>query len=348
MPGVKLLTLQLSIVTALLLSGCSSKTKHEESSTNRAGVSEKASASASAEEAPRAENGIDPDREQTTSTTVTAHRVIFYEASGVQLKARWLRGRLFPTRPGTPPSLDDPTSFKVAVDEGVTEISLDDLSRVVSSGALKNSKLSNVRISARGRQEIQINATLHRLLPLPIQLTGPIDATPDGRLRIRISSLKVLKMPVKGFLRSMKLNPSDLANVKDSKAIQVDKDSIYICTDELLPPPRKVGRVTAVHFTSGGNLEEDYGTDKAELPERDGSGQNFIRLEGGVLKFGKLTMQNTDLTLIDTSPGDWFKFDLRHYRNQLVAGDMHMTKNGGLIVSTPDAAKLRLVSNPTR
>jgi len=41
---------------------------------------------------------------------------------------------------------------------------------------------------------------------------------------------------------------------------------------------------------------------------------------GGRLRFGKLTMQDTDLMLVDAAPADPFRFNLAEYARQLVAG----------------------------
>ncbi len=60
-----------------------------------------------------------------------------------------------------------------------------------------------------------------------------------------------------------------------------------------------------------------------------------MRLSGGTIRFGKLTMDNTDLVLIDASRGEWFDFDLSRYQDQMVKGQMHMTPRGGLQVFLP-------------
>jgi hypothetical protein len=276
-----------------------------------------------------------------TFTKITVHHVIFHESSGIRLRASWLQGRLYPTRPNVIPSLDDPTSFKVEVESGFTAISLNDLSRSLVSGVLKDSKLTRIKISARGPRQIEIAGTLHRVVSLPVKLLGEIEATPEGRISIRISSIKVLKIPVKGFLRALNLRPSDLVNVGNSKAVQVSGDSILLQTEALLPPPRKSGKITDVHFTQNGELEEDYGSlDLQQQLLRRGKTQNFLALSGGTIQLGKLTMRDADLTLIDSSPGDWFEFDLARYQTQLESGDIHMTASGGLIIFTPDIMKV--------
>jgi hypothetical protein len=274
-------------------------------------------------------------------TEITVYHVIFHERSGIRLRAEWLEGRLFPAKPGVTPSLDDPNSFKVVIDAGITQIGLQDLARALTVTELKNSKLSNIQITARGAREIEIKALLHRIVPVPVQLIGEIEPTSSPRINIRIKSMKVLHIPFKGLLHAMGLSPSQAADVKNSQTIQFQKDHVYLRTDDLFPPPRRLGRITDVHLTKSGELEEHYGDDALQkAPPRGRKTQNYMQLTGGSIRFGKLTMNNADLTLIDSSPGDWFEFDLANYRRQLTAGDMHMTTNGGLLVFTPDVTKI--------
>ena len=63
---------------------------------------------------------------------------------------------------------------------------------------------------------------------------------------------------------------------------------------------------------------------------------NFLRLRGGTLDFGKLTMHDVDLTMIDGSDDPWFDLDLVHYQDQLVNGYTRMTAEKGLEIYMPD------------
>jgi hypothetical protein len=283
--------------------------------------------------------------EEKPYTIIEARHVIFHEQSGVRLRAEWLQGRLYPTSKSKVPSLDDPTSFKVEVEQGKTQISLDDLSEMLRNQVFRNSKLSGIRIRAHGPTQVEITGTLHEVVPLPVQLTGDIAATGDGRISIHINHLKVFKIPFKGMLAFMHLKPANLVHVA-GKGVEAHGDSLYISTDALLPSPRKTGLITSVHCTADGELEEDYGHNPAEKPalaDWDRSRwRNYIRLTGGNIQFGKLTMESADLTLLDSSPGDWFEFDLAHYHQQLVSGQMRMTQNGGLHVFVPDITKTHL------
>jgi hypothetical protein len=61
---------------------------------------------------------------------------------------------------------------------------------------------------------------------------------------------------------------------------------------------------------------------------------------GSDLRFGKLTMNDADLILIDMDPRDPFDFYLDHYTEQLVAGYTKTTPDFGLRVYVRDYNKL--------
>jgi hypothetical protein len=63
---------------------------------------------------------------------------------------------------------------------------------------------------------------------------------------------------------------------------------------------------------------------------------NFLKLTGGTIDFGKLTMHDVDLTMIDASTDPWFDLDLVHYQAQLVNGYTRMTPQAGLEIFMPD------------
>ena len=61
---------------------------------------------------------------------------------------------------------------------------------------------------------------------------------------------------------------------------------------------------------------------------------------GARLRFGKLTMSDTDLTLIDMDPEDPLDFYLDHYWDQLAAGYSKITHSFGLHTYCRDYNKL--------
>ena len=71
------------------------------------------------------------------------------------------------------------------------------------------------------------------------------------------------------------------------------------------------------------------------------SARNYIYFGGGDIRFGKLTMSDADLQLIDADPRDPFDFFPAHYNVQLVAGYSKNTPAKGLKTYMPDYGDIR-------
>jgi hypothetical protein len=144
---------------------------------------------------------------------------------------------------------------------------------------------------------------------------------------------------VKGLLGALKIKPAELLDPNSTHGIQVSGDEIDIDPSEMLPPPRNIGKLTEVHFSKEGELVEVYGTAKPDVTKFK-QWRNFLRLRGGAISFGKLTMNNADILIVDTSQADWFNFDLNNYQEQLVNGDVRITPQAGLQIFMPDLNKI--------
>lgn len=268
-----------------------------------------------------------------TRTKVVMHNVILNEGPALKLRVRWLRGSMYPTRADITPSFDDPNSFWLDIDDGVVGTSLDDLAAALNAGLLDGAPLQHVSLAPYGKQ-IKVSGTLHKGIPLPIEMIGDIDAAPDGRIRMHIAKLRVLKVPFKGVLNTFHLKAGDLVDPKGAKGVEVAGDDVYFDPEKILPAPRKRGKLTYVHIARG-NIVEVYGSARPEVMKAK-EWRNFIRLRGGTLEFGKLTMHDVDLVMIDISNDAWFKFDLAHYQEQIVRGYTRMTPQAGLEIFMPD------------
>ena len=66
-----------------------------------------------------------------------------------------------------------------------------------------------------------------------------------------------------------------------------------------------------------------------------------MAFKGGTVRFGKLTMTDTDLELVDSQPADPFDFSIDRYMQQLVAGYSKMTPKGGLCAHVPGLDKIQ-------
>ena len=75
---------------------------------------------------------------------------------------------------------------------------------------------------------------------------------------------------------------------------------------------------------------------------------NHMAYRGAQLRFGKLTMSDTDLVLIDMDPQDPFDVFLEHYKEQLVAGYTKTTPDFRLRVFRRDFNKVQNQPSPRR
>ena len=112
----------------------------------------------------------------------------------------------------------------------------------------------------------------------------------------------------------------------------------------VLPPPEMRGRVARASIV-GNRLVQvfDAGNDRAakRLTLPAPTARNYIYFNGGTITFGKLTMRDADLQLIDNDPRDPFDFYPARYHAQLVAGYSKTTPALGLKTYMPDYDDLR-------
>jgi hypothetical protein len=274
---------------------------------------------------------------QPSGTNVEMHNVFLREKSGLKIRVRWLRGVMYPTRTGVNPSFDDLGSFALDIQDGVLSTRIVDLSDRLSSDVLKDSRLTKAILSAHGKQ-IKLTGKLSKGVPLPIEMIGDVSASADGRIRIHVAKLHVLKIPVKGLFRTFDIKAGELLDPKGTNGVQATGDDIYVDSERILPRPHKHGKLTDVHIASG-DLIEVYGSARPEVTRVE-KWRNYIRLRGGTVDFGKLTMHDTDLMMIDVSQDAWFELDTAHYYAQMVNGFMRMTPQAGLQVFMPDVGNV--------
>jgi hypothetical protein len=237
------------------------------------------------------------------------------------------------TRRQVNPSFDDPDSFVLQIQKGIIHANIGDISNYLNASAPPNAPLKNISIQPEGDQ-LKLHGTVHKILPLPIELVGQLSPTPDGRIQFHVTKLNVLKVPLKGLLGGFHVELSDLVHASNIPGVQIAGNDIIFDTQKLLPPPHIHGQLTSVRV-SVPDIEIIYGNagnDEARLAKW----HNFLQLSGGTLDFGKLTMHHVDLTMIDASQDPWFDLDLVNYQAQLVNGYTHMTPKAGLEIFMPD------------
>jgi hypothetical protein len=266
-------------------------------------------------------------------TQVYAHNLLLRKGPHFRIYIGWIRGLMERTHPQVNPSFDDPESFILQIQKGVIHANIGDIGNYLNSASPANAPLKNISIEPDGDQ-LKLHGTVHKIVPLPIELTGTLTPVPDGRVKFHVTKLSVLKMPLKGLLGGLHIELSDLVHASMIPGVQIVDNDIFFDTQKLLPPPHIHGQLTTVRV-SPPDIEVIYGNarnDEAHLAKW----HNFLRLTGGTVDFGKLTMHHADLTMIDASKDTWFDLDLVNYQAQLVNGYSRMTPQAGLEIFMPD------------
>ncbi|MDP9162053.1 MAG: hypothetical protein M3O09_17740 [Acidobacteriota bacterium] len=277
------------------------------------------------------------DIASSASTSIVAHNLMLRKGPDFRIYVRWLRGQMVPTRRATNPSFDDPDSFVIETNSGVVRANIGDIGKFLNAGGVADSPLKNITLLADG-DLIKLQGTVHKLISLPVEVLGTVAATPENRIQVHVTKISLLKIPFKGLLGGLNISVADLFHPKGMAGVEVSGNDIYFDTLKLLPPPHIRGQLSKVRVVTP-DIEEVFGNAEDDV-SRVEQWRNFLRLNNGTIDFGKLTMHQVDLIMVDLSNDAWFDLDLNNYQDQLVNGYTRMTPEGGLQIFMPDLETL--------
>jgi hypothetical protein len=273
-----------------------------------------------------------PGASNSAPTNVYAHNLMLRKGpTGFRIYVRWLRGQMTRTSRNVNPSFDDPDSFFIDVKAGVVHTNVGDLANFLNQG-ITNSPLTNIKLSGDGNQ-LKLTGTLHKVVPLPIEVISTIGVAPDNRIQIHVNKINLLKIPFKKLLGGMDITVSNLFHPGDIPGVEVKENDIFLDTGKAVPPPHIRGQLTSVRIINP-DFQEIYGNAQEDV-SRVEQWRNFLQLHGGTIDFGKLTMRQVDLMMVDLSNNAWFDLDLNNYQDQLVNGYTRMTPQAGLQIFMP-------------
>jgi hypothetical protein len=277
-------------------------------------------------------------------TRIEMRRVNLHPDDAVSLYVDYLTGTLLPKHAGLPSNLDDKYSYDIAIDSAEITISAAALTLLLNKYVFADPKspISKVTVSIDGRQ-IKQKGTLLKGVGLPFEMEGNVTVTPDGSIRIHPTRLKVAHLPAKGLLDLFGVETDDLISGKHMHGVKLDHEDLILDPSQLIAAPGIRGRVTEVRMEKD-RLVEVYGP--GARTHRADAGRNYIAYHGGIIRFGKLTMTDADLKLIDNNMRDSFDFSVDHYKDQLVGGYSKTTPSSGLEVFMPDYYKVKKATRP--
>jgi hypothetical protein len=268
-----------------------------------------------------------------TPTRMYAHNLMLRKGPDFRVYVRWLNGEMLRTNKNVNPSFDEPESFVLEVQRGIIHANIGDISHYLNTGLVAGSPLTNISLTGDGNQ-ISLHGTIHKLhIPLPVGLDGTLSPAPGGRIHLHVDRLSVLKLPLKGLLGDFHVSIADVMGKTSVAGIEASDNDLYFDTQKLLPAPHIHGTLTRIGVKNP-DIEVMYG-DAQNDAVRTEQWHNFLALKGGTLDFGKLTMHNVDLIMIDASKDAWFDLDLVNYQAQVVNGYTRMTPQAGLEIFMP-------------
>jgi hypothetical protein len=276
----------------------------------------------------------------TPSVEVDMRNVDLRVTPQIDLQIRHLRGRFIALGPRAP-YLDDPRSYRVTVDTGEVRVDLPSLNAIVARALQRGrSNVSRVEISIDEHGQLRQKGIVKKGVRVPFDMTASVGVTPDGLVRIHSESVKGFGVPVNGLLKVFRLQTDDLIRIDPGHGIRVDGNDLLLDVSQLLPPPGFHGRLTSARVEDGA-LVQVFGPGVARALSPSATAKNHIYWRGGQLAFGKLTMTDTDLELVDEDPRDPFDFSVDRWNEQLVAGYSKTTADRGLRAHMPDYDDLK-------
>ncbi len=287
-----------------------------------------------------------------SAVTIEMRDVHLRLADDISLDVPFLRGELVSHAPDQPPVFDDGASYTLSLQAAEIRIDEQSLNALVSRALAKaQSSMTNVRVAFDGSL-LKETGTLRRGVPVPFTVKSSIEPAPDGRLRLKPVTVKAAGMPVGGLMKALGLELDQLIKLAPGAGVEVQENDLLLSPGRVLPPPEIRGEITSA-VVRDGRLVQTYGSARQLAAARAAphAPGHYVQFRGNRIRFGRLTMSNTDMRLIDADPKDPFDFYPAKYVAQLVAGYSKNTPDGALRVYMPDyddAARRKVSLRPAR
>jgi hypothetical protein len=267
---------------------------------------------------------------------IEMRNVVLHVAPDAVLEVKWLSGRLRSASPH-PPVFDDQNSFSIEVEDGEVAVDTNSLTALVNRAFdYKGAALSGLRLSFEDGHLVQ-RGTLKKGISVPFSIVASVSATSEGLLDVHPLKVKTAGVPTAKLMSIFGVELDDLLKSRPDRGIVYRDNDLFLDAARMLPAPRMKGRL-AKAFIRGDRLVQVYGKGAAAAARQSG---NYIWFRGASIRFGRLTMSDADLKLIDLDPRDPFDFYSERYNEQLVAGYSKNTPDHALRTYMPDYADLR-------
>ena len=296
-------------------------------------------------ESPPAPALAEADGDSGTAVTASMRDVLYQVDPDITLAIKGIRGALIPAGKDSLPVFDDPTSFSIRIRDGEIAIDTASLGRLLTRYvfAYDGSPLRDLSVSVKDGELVQ-KGKLKKLVTLPFTIQARVSVTPKGEIRLEPHKVEIIGLGVRGLLDLFRLELDDLVKSNRSHGVRIVEDIVYLDPAWLLPPPRIHGHLTRLRVEPG-RVVQIFGQADSAVPPvrttREGPAEHYMYFRHARLRFGKLTMNDADMLVVDGDPSTPFEFSLDRYHEQLVAGHHVTTPEDGLVVYMPDVSRLK-------
>ncbi|HME13435.1 MAG TPA: hypothetical protein VKF79_11265 [Candidatus Acidoferrum sp.] len=283
------------------------------------------------------ETVVPPVANSSQPVTAQMHNVIFHFSEAAAAHIESLDGQLIPTAGNSMPVFDDKTSFVMRVHSARVTISTAALASIMNNYvfAKPDAPLKELSVYIDG-DHLHVKGKLHSKGDVSFETVGALRTTSDGRIRFQSERVKAFHLPVKGIMNLFGMDLAKVLNTVKIPGIETDKDDVLLDLSKLLPPPHIQGPVTGARIENNEIVTIFGGVESAPTLEKG----NYVAFRGGQVRFGKITMEDADISVLDLDPGDPLDWFQDRYKEQLAAGYSKITPTFGLRAYVKDYNKL--------
>ena len=282
-----------------------------------------------------------PSRSGEEPVTIQMQNVRFHASDTVILNVAWLQGTLVSKVHGRPPVFDDQKSFRLDIKDAEIAVGAASLTALVNTAFdYPDSPLSDLSVAVSDGR-IEQRGKLRKGISIPFKVKADVSAAADGRLLLHPDSVSGAGLPIGGLMSALGLQLDNLIKSKPERGIQIQQNNLLLDPARMIPGIEMHGKLTQAAVRRD-QLMQTFGKGAASKPREDVR-QNYIWFREGTITFGKLTMVDADLQLIDADSRDPFDFYAARYNDQLVSGYSRNTKARGLRTYMPDFSDLGLL-----
>lgn len=155
---------------------------------------------------------------------------------------------------------------------------------------------------------------------------------------ITVTKMKAAGFIPKGVMDALGLKMDKVAQPDNREVFRIQGNTMIIPVASMFPPPKFLGALRAVRATPQG-LIATLGTRRAAAAPGVRAAV-YIHMQGGQVNFGRLTMANTDLTMLPKDRSRTLGFSPRDYWRQLDGGYTDAEPDYGLVGHVADYRRL--------